>query len=151
MKKINKLLALILLLVSVINITALAVNESTFVIIKPNCVDDEAKIISMIKAKGYEISKMRKMMLTEKMVREHYLHHADKPFFSEILEYMLSGPVFAMVVTGENAVQGMCDLAGDVGIAGTIRGIYGKNKCENGFHRSDSPDSAKVEIRRFFG
>lgn len=133
--------------------TSPAVKESTFVIIKPDCTgnDAEAGIINMIKSKGYEISKEKRMMLTEELVREHYAHHADKPFFPEILKYMLSGPVLAMIVTGENAVQGMCDLAGNIGVEGTIRGLYGKDKCENGFHRSDSLDAAEVEIKRFFG
>ncbi len=152
MKKFKKLLASVLLSVCGTSIPVLAAHESTFVIIKPDCAkyDIETKIMSMIKAKGYEISKTKRMMLTEEMVKKHYSHHADKPFFSEILEYMLSGEVVAMVVTGENVVKGMRDLAGDVGVEGTIRGEYGKNKCENGFHRSDSLTAAQEEIKRFF-
>ena len=134
-------------------VSAPVVKESTFVIIKPDCTgnDAEAGIVSMIKSKGYEIIKSKRMLLTEEIVREHYAHHADKPFFPEILKYMRSGPVLAMVVTGGNVVQGMCDLAGNIGVDGTIRGIYGKDKCENGFHRSDSLAAAEVEIKRFFG
>ncbi len=152
-KKFKKILALVVLFFSSMGITASAVRESTFVIIKPDCSSDQttvAKIIEMIEANGYEITKAQSMTLTEEQVREHYAHHLDKPFFPSLLKFMLSGSVYAMIVEGENVVQGMIDLAGEIGSPGTIRGIYGKDKGENAIHRSDSVQAAQDEITRFF-
>ena len=88
-------------------------------------------------------------------LREHYAHLLDKPFFPELVEYMTSGPVLAMVVEGENAVRGMRILMGatkyEDAAAGTIRGDLATSTTENIIHGSDSPENAEIEIARFVG
>ena len=95
------------------------------------------------------------MMLDEPILREHYAHIADKPFFPEIVTYMTSGPVLAMIVEGDNAVKGMRIIMGatkfEEATAGTIRGDYACCTSENLIHGSDSVENAEIEIKRFFG
>jgi len=94
------------------------------------------------------------MNLDEAILKEHYAHIADKPFFPEIVEYMTSGPVFGMIVEGENAVQGMRIIMGatkfEEATAGTIRGDFASSTGANVIHGSDSVENAKIEIKRFF-
>ena len=133
--------------------------ESTFVMIKPDCVRDghADEIISMIEEHGYKITEKKEMILTEEMVKEYYPHVVNKPFFPAGLAYMTSGPVLAMIAEGENAVNGMIDFSGvaeenpELRNPKTTRERFGKNKSQNAFHRSDSPNIAKTEIERFFG
>ena len=95
------------------------------------------------------------MNLGEDILREHYAHVADKPFFPEMLAYMTSGPVLAMIVEGDNAVKGMRILMGatkyEEAAAGTIRGDYATSTTNNIIHGSDSVENAQIEIQRFFG
>ena len=95
------------------------------------------------------------MNLDEDVLKEHYAHLADKPFFGEIVEYMTSGPVVGMIVEGDRVVEGMRTLMGPTdgieALPGTIRGDYAKNKSENLVHGSDSVENAEIEIKRFFG
>ena len=95
------------------------------------------------------------MQLDEPILREHYAHIADQPFFPDTLAYMTRGPVVAMVVSGENAVRGMRILMGatrfEDAAAGTIRGDFAHSTTENLIHGSDSPEAAAAEIARFFG
>ena len=72
-------------------------------------------IVSMIEKRGYTISRMERKILKESQVKEHYAHHVNKPFSPELLAYMLRCPVYAMIVEGEDAVQGMVDLSGNLG------------------------------------
>ena len=113
------------------------------------------KVISRIERKGFEITNIKMMHLTEDILREHYAHIADRPFFPGILEYMTSGPVVGMIVEGENVVQGMRALMGSTkveeALAGTIRGDFATSTGENVVHGSDSPENGEIEIKRFFG
>ena len=130
--------------------------ERTYIMLKPDCIKRGliGEVISKIEKKGYRITDAKMMTLDEKILREHYAHLANKPFFSEILEYMVSGPVLAMIVEGENAVLGMRILMGatkfEEAAAGTIRGDYAFNTGENIIHGSDSLENAEIEIVRFF-
>ena len=98
--------------------------------------------------------KAKMFNLNEPILREHYAHIADKPFFPDIVSYMTSGPVFGMVVKGENAVKGMRILMGatkfEEATAGTIRGDFAFCTSENIIHGSDSVENAEIEIKRFF-
>ena len=98
---------------------------------------------------------MKTMQLDEAILREHYAHIADKPFFPPTVEYMTSGPVLAMVVEGENVIQGMRTLMGPTknedAMPGTIRGDFASSTTFNVIHGSDAPENAEIEIRRFFG
>ncbi|NLT98664.1 MAG: nucleoside-diphosphate kinase [Christensenellaceae bacterium] len=135
----------------------MAAAEKTFVMLKPDCIKRGlvGEVISRIERKGYRITNAKMMWLDEDLLRVHYAHLADKPFFPEILSYMMSGPVLAMIVEGENAVTGVRILMGatkfEEAAAGTIRGDFAMSTGENIIHGSDSPENAEAEIKRFFG
>lgn len=130
--------------------------ERTYIMLKPDCIQRGlmGEVIARIERKGYKITQARMMNLDEAILREHYAHIADRPFFPETVEYMTSGPVFGMVVEGENAVKGMRILMGatkfEEAAAGTIRGDYARSTGENIIHGSDSIENAEIEINRFF-
>lgn len=131
--------------------------ERTYIMLKPDCVRRGlmGEVIGRIERKGFVITRAEMMQLDEAILREHYAHLLDKPFFPELVEYMTSGPVLAMVVEGENAVRGMRILMGatkyEEAAAGTIRGDLATSTTENIIHGSDSPENAEIEIVRFFG
>lgn len=131
--------------------------ERTYIMLKPDALQRglSGEIIARIERKGYRITHMKTMQLDEAILREHYAHIAGKPFFPPTVEYMTSGPVVAMVVEGENAVQGMRTLMGPTrnedAQPGTIRGDLASSTTYNIIHGSDSVDNAEIEIRRFFG
>lgn len=131
--------------------------ERTYIMLKPDCVKRGlmGQVISRIENKNYRIVDAKMMTLEEPVLREHYAHIADKPFFPSLVEYMTSGPVLAMIVEGENAVKGMRILMGatkfEEATAGTIRGDFACSTSENIIHGSDSVENAEIEIRRFFG
>ena len=112
------------------------------------------KVISRFEEKGYGIIATRMIQLDDALLREHYAHVADLPFFPEIAEFMSSRPVLAMILEGENVVQGVRDLLGPTDSTtapeGTIRGDLGTDRMRNVVHASDSPENAQIEIDRFF-
>jgi nucleoside-diphosphate kinase len=130
--------------------------EKTYIMLKPDCVKRGliGEVIARIERKGYRIVDAKMLQLSEAILREHYAHMVSKPFFPEIVSYMMSGPVLAMIVEGENAVTGMRILMGATKFeemaAGTIRGDYASSINENLVHGSDSAESAEIEIKRFF-
>lgn len=131
--------------------------EKTYIMLKPDCVNRGlmGEVISRIERKGYKIVDAKMMNLDEAILKEHYAHLADKPFFPEIVSFMTSGPVLGMIVEGENAVQGMRIIMGatkfEEATAGTIRGDFAHSTSENLIHGSDSLENAEIEIKRFFG
>jgi Nucleoside diphosphate kinase len=131
--------------------------ERTYIMLKPDAVERKlaGQIIGRIEAKGYRISNIKIMTLDQEILREHYAHVADKPFYPHMETYMMSGPVWAMIVEGENVIQGMRMLMGatrfEEALPGTIRGDFAKTTTENVIHGSDSPEAAEAEIKRFFG
>lgn len=131
--------------------------ERTYVMLKPDALKRSlvGAIIERIERKGYQIDDIKKMMLSEAQLKEHYAHIAHLPFFPEIVDFMTSGPVIAMIVSGENAVAGVRKIMGatkfEDALAGTIRGDYASNTQENLIHGSDSVETAQIEIARFFG
>lgn len=130
--------------------------ERTYIMLKPDALKRgvAGEIISRIERKGYKIAEAKTIMLTEEVLKEHYAHIADKPFFPEVVEYMVSGPVLAMIVEGPDVVQGMRILMGatkwEEAAPGTIRGDYAFCTSENLIHGSDSVENAEIEIARFF-
>ena len=131
--------------------------ERTYIMLKPDCIKRGlmGEVIARIERKNYKIVDAKMMNLDEAILREHYAHIADRPFFPAIVEYMTSGPVFAMIVEGENAVKGMRIIMGatkfEEAAAGTIRGDFACSTAENIIHGSDSVENAEIEIKRFFG
>ncbi len=132
-------------------------NEKTYIMLKPDAIKRGliGNIISRIEQKGYQITNAKMMNLNEQILLEHYAHIADKPFFPELLTYMTSGPVLAMIIEGKNAIKGMRTLIGatnfEDAVAGTIRGDYAFCTSQNLIHGSDSIENAEIEIKRFFG
>ena len=131
--------------------------ERTYIMTKPDAYERGliGKIITRIENKGFKITDMKMMYLDENILKEHYAHLAEKPFFPEIVEYMTSGPVVGMIVEGNGVVDSMRKIMGPTdGLEanpGTIRGDYANNKSENLVHGSDSIENAEIEIKRFFG
>jgi nucleoside-diphosphate kinase len=131
--------------------------QQTFVMVKPDGVRRRlvGEVIRRIEAKGYDIREMKLFMIEESLARKHYAEHTEKPFFTELVEFITSGPVVAMVVEGPEAVIGMRQLMGATNpleaVPGSVRGDYASVITENIVHGSDSPASAEREINLFFG
>jgi nucleoside-diphosphate kinase len=131
--------------------------QQTFVMVKPDGVRRRlvGEVIRRIEAKGYDIREMKLFTIEESLARKHYAEHTEKPFFAELVEFITSGPVVAMVVEGPEAVAGMRQLMGATNpleaVSGSVRGDYASEITENIVHGSDSPASAEREINLFFG
>ena len=132
--------------------------EYTYIMIKPDGVKKglTEEIIRRIQSKGFKIELFDVRKLTGEILDEHYAHVADKPFYPEMKAFMLSDYVVPMIVSGENAIQGMRELMGPTksfeAPAGTIRGDFGNKEIvnQNVIHGSDSQENALIEIKRFF-
>lgn len=130
--------------------------ERTLVLIKPDAVQRGliGEVISRFERKGLKIVGMRMMALSEAVLREHYAHIADKPFFAGIERYMMSSPVIAVAVEGVDAVDTMRRVVGITksreADPGTIRGDLAMSIACNIVHASDSVETAQEEIKRFF-
>ncbi|MBM7623283.1 nucleoside-diphosphate kinase [Sporohalobacter salinus] len=130
--------------------------EQTFFMIKPDGVKRNlvGEIISRIEKKGLTIKAMKMMQISDELAKKHYAEHVDKPFFSDLKEFITSGPVVAMVIEGLGAIKTVRKMMGKTDPAkstpGSIRGDYALNISENIVHGSDSPESAEREINLFF-
>ncbi len=111
-------------------------------------------VLGRFERAGFTIAGCKMAKLGPNLLKEHYAHLADEPFFPGISAFMESGPVVVMILEGDNVIRKVRELAGPTDSvqapAGTIRGDYGDNSMRNILHASDSPESAKAEIRRFF-
>ncbi|CAB4606790.1 MAG: nucleoside-diphosphate kinase [Actinobacteria bacterium] len=135
--------------------------ERTLILVKPDGVRRGlvGQVISRIESKGYQITDLKLMNPTRALLEEHYAEHKGKPFFEPLVEFMLSGPIVAMVAEGERVIEGFRSLAGvtdpTVAAPGTIRGDLARDQgtkvVQNLVHGSDSPESANREIAIFFG
>ncbi|HEX9847332.1 MAG TPA: nucleoside-diphosphate kinase [Acidimicrobiia bacterium] len=131
--------------------------EHTFIMVKPDGVSRGlvGEVISRLERKGLTLEKIRGLTITEELARTHYAEHVDKPFFPDLLEFIVSGPVVAMEWSGDGAISVCRDLMGatdpKVASPGTIRGDYGLMVTENIVHGSDGPESAVRELEIFFG
>ena len=130
--------------------------ERTFVMVKPDGVRRRlaGEVIKRIEAKGYSIVEMKLFTIDEDLAKRHYAEHTEKPFFGELVSFITSGPVVAMVVEGEDAVKGSRQIMGATNpleaVPGSIRGDFASVITENIVHGSDSPESATREIGLFF-
>ena len=131
--------------------------QRTFVMIKPDGVRRRlvGEVIRRIESKGYSIGELRSFTITEELARRHYAEHAEKPFFTELVTFITSGPVVAMVVEGPDAVAGIRQIMGATdplqAAPGSLRADYATAITENLVHGSDSPASAAREVALFFG
>ncbi len=131
--------------------------RSTFVLIKPNAIQRGlvGEIIHRFENKGLRIDAMKMLYITEELAEEHYAEHRDKPFYSALIDFITSGPVIAMVLSGPDAIEAVRYIVGDTdplkAQPGTIRGQYAITVARNIVHASDSILAARNEIARFFG
>lgn len=130
--------------------------ERTLVLIKPDAVRRGlvGEIISRFERKGLAIEAMDLRTITPEMADEHYAEHVTKPFYPPLKEFMTGGPLVAMVLAGDSAIEVVRALTGVTdgrkAAAGTIRGDFSLSNRENLVHASDSPESAKREIALWF-
>lgn len=103
---------------------------------------------------GFTIRGIKMMQLSEGLLKEHYAHIADRPFFPDVQKFMQSSPVIALALSGEDVIGKVRDLLGPTDSTaaekGTIRGDFGQDKQMNICHASDSVESAAAELKRFF-
>ena len=131
-------------------------SEQTLSLIKPDAVERNliGKIIQVFEENGLVIEKMKKIHVDMDFAKKFYAVHSDKPFFSDLCSYISSGPLVAMVLLGDNAVQKNRDLMGATNPKdarpGTIRNLYAISIDKNSVHGSDSIENAKIEIDLFF-
>lgn len=125
--------------------------EETLILIKPDGVKRgiAGEIITRFEKKGYELKKAILVTLTKEQAKAHYAEHAEKSFFYELIDYITSGPVLAMVWCGENIVVTSRLMIGK-DLPGSIRGDYANSPNENVIHGSDSIESAQREIKNIF-
>ena len=130
--------------------------ERSLILLKPDCLDGHhaGEVIGRFENAGFELRATKLIALTDELLQEHYAHIADRPFFPEIVEFMSSRPVLALVLEGENAVAAIRELLGPTDStqapAGTIRGDMGTTSMKNICHASDSVENAAIEVERFF-
>ena len=130
--------------------------EQTYVMIKPDGVQRSliGEIIARIEKKGYKIVAMRMLNISKATAEIHYGEHKGKPFFDGLVNFIISAPVAAMVIEGNDVVAGMRKMLGATNPLeadfGTIRGDYGVDLGRNIMHASDSLESAEREIGIFF-
>jgi nucleoside-diphosphate kinase len=134
--------------------------ERTLILVKPDGVRRAliGEIIRRIEAKGYQIVALKSMSADRELLTKHYAEHEGKPFFEPLVEFMLSGPIVAIVAEGNRVIEGFRAIAGTtdptVAAAGTIRGDLARDQgtkvTQNLVHGSDSPESAAREISIFF-
>jgi nucleoside-diphosphate kinase len=131
-------------------------HESTLVLIKPDGVARAlvGEVVGRIERKGFRIDRMELRTLTRETAEQHYAEHVERPFFGELVEFITSGPLVAMQVSGEGAIAGMRTMMGATdpiaAAPGTIRGDLATLIGENIVHGSDSAESAVRELGIFF-
>ena len=133
-----------------------ALMEESLVLLKPDCLEGRkcGEVLKRFEEAGFAVFGVKMMRLSDEILREHYAHLADKPFFPEIQGFMQSSPVVALAMRGENAITRVRDMVGPtdstVAEKGTIRGDFGQDKMKNVVHASDSVENGQAELKRFF-
>jgi nucleoside-diphosphate kinase len=130
--------------------------ERTFAMVKPDGVQRGlvGEVVSRFEKKGIKIAALKLMLITQELAEQHYAEHTGKPFFNDLVSFITSGPVAAMVLEGENVIAKVRTMMGATNpndsAPGTIRGDFGMTIDKNIIHGSDSPESALREINHFF-
>lgn len=130
--------------------------EKTFIILKPDCMDKglAGQVLQRFEKEGFQIVAMKMAKLDSPILREHYAHVADMPFFPEIEAFMSSRTVIFAALQGENVIARVRELLGPTNSkeapAGSIRGDFGTDMMRNVVHASDGPETAEAELKRFF-
>lgn len=130
--------------------------EKTFLMVKPDGVQRSliGEIVQRFEKKGYQLVGAKLMQISQELAEQHYAEHKERPFFGELVSFITSGPVFAMVWQGENVIKVAREMMGKTNPAeaapGTIRGDFSVQVAMNVIHGSDSPESAEREVNLFF-
>ncbi len=130
--------------------------ETTLVIFKPSSVARGlvGRILSRFESKGLTITGMKMMQLDEALLREHYAHLVDRPFFPSIVKSMTATPVIVLALRGRDAISTVRLMTGATNgreaLPGTIRGDFSMSNQENVIHASACPEDAEAELKRFF-
>ncbi|MGB9937958.1 MAG: nucleoside-diphosphate kinase [Methanobacterium sp.] len=131
-------------------------SERSFVMLKPDAVLRRlmGTVLTRFEERGLKIVAAKMMEISEDLAKEHYGEHKEKPFFNDLVSYITSAPVLAMVIEGDECISLIRKMVGATNPKeadlGTIRGDYALDTGRNIIHASDSPDSAKREIALFF-
>ena len=131
-------------------------SQRTLVLIKPDAVQRNliGEVVGRFERKGLRIAGMRLMMAERAVAEQHYADHRDKPFFGSLIDFIVSAPLVALVVEGDEAVAVVRNLVGATdgrkAAAGTIRGDFGCSISANLVHGSDSAESAARELAIWF-
>ncbi len=130
--------------------------QRTFSIIKPDATARNltGAVNAVIEKAGLRIVAQKRIRMTRDQAETFYAVHKERPFFGELVEFMISGPVVVQVLEGENAIARYREIMGATNPAnaadGTIRKLYAKSVGENSVHGSDAPETAAIEIAQFF-
>ena len=130
--------------------------QTTLIIYKPDCLEKKhvGNVLERFERAGFKIVGCKLARLSPALVREHYAHIADKPFYPSVEAFMLSSPVLIMALNGKDAIGKTRELLGPTDSRkapkGTIRGDFGSDSMNNVVHASDSLENAKIELARFF-
>ena len=131
-------------------------SNRTFTIVKPDSVrkGNFGKIIDRLEREGFTILGLKKVSLTQKQAEGFYAVHRERPFYRDLVKYMISGPVYVAALERSNAVAHLRKVMGATdpkkADRGTIRAEYGESIEQNAIHGSDSDENARVEIGFFF-
>ena len=130
--------------------------QRTFSIIKPDATERNltGAVNAVIEGAGLRIVAQKRIRMTRQQAETFYAVHKERPFFGELVEFMISGPVVVQVLEGENAIARYREVMGATNPAnaadGTIRKLFAKSVGENSVHGSDAPETAAIEIAQFF-
>lgn len=130
--------------------------QRTFVLLKPDAIERRlvGELIRRLEQKNLDLIALKLMHVDQALAEKHYAEHREKPFFKELIGFITRGPVVAIVVEGPQAVTVVRQMMGATNpfqaTPGTVRGDFGLDLTANLIHGSDSPESAKREIERFF-
>lgn len=133
-----------------------ALMEESLVLLKPDCLEGRkcGEVLKRFEEAGFAVFGVKMMRLSDEVLREHYAHLTDLPFFPEIQGFMQSSPVVAIALRGDSAIGRIREMVGPtdstVADKGTIRGDFGQDKMHNVVHASDSVENGQAELKRFF-
>ncbi len=131
--------------------------DRTLILVKPDAFARglTGEIVARFERKGLKIVAMRHMAVTRELAEQHYAEHAERPFFGELVDFITSGPIVAMVLEGVDAIKAARQVIGATNpleaTPGTIRGDFAIEMGTNMVHGSDSPESGAREASLFFG
>ncbi len=130
--------------------------QTTLILLKPDCVAGRVvgEVVKRFEGAGFQIRGCKMFCASPALLREHYAHIADKPFYPEVETFMLKTPVIALALAANDAVARVRDIIGPTdsrkAAKGTVRGDFGVDVMVNIVHASDSLENASIELRRFF-